>query len=568
MGNAYAHTYAQSPPPFTVDYSLAPGRAIPVPVSSPYAPSRTQTPSPYHHLHTHDTRGMDPTMVALLDTLRASGSPFHPGGVANTYHGPPGSVRPGGYHTHSHQGLDHHLAANRAAQLSGTDGGYNLATYDVSGVGVGAVQAHTQSGYTATEEFIMRAHAEGGNGSVGGNLNLNAGVSRRRALPPPLDLVRRRRDGESNVNVNAGAGIGLGMRGYRTQASAVAVARQQQQGLHAFSPDSMTESLPSMSEEFHASGAINHHQTQIGEGNRNLNLNANAHNITAGRGANSSTTLHKHNHRIHPAHVNARLSRDHQRQQNTHSPLLVQQPQTQAQAPSPNPNSTIIRQNYQYQPGVHMRSSTLPQHRSTSSVSAAANASRHYQHSSMSIPASNSSLNSAITSNNNNSRLNLGRPTGNNNNNDIMNKHITSANDAISIYDASDRQTEGINVNPLAMNPNNGNGIHYNSQKIQHHHSLSRGHPHYREHNPNIKHLTHTQNQNQNQNQTQNGYETDSQSASPALISPTLTYSSHTPSTLSPATPFFGSFQGAQEGFATQSANELTGVGVQRKGSQ
>ena len=36
---------------------------------------------------------------------------------------------------------------------------------------------------------------------------------------------------------------------------------------------------------------------------------------------------------------------------------------------------------------------------------------------------------------------------------------------------------------------------------------------------------------------------------SPAVVSPALTYSSRTPSTLSPATPFFGSFAGSQDAF-------------------
>lgn len=546
MVMSHAHPYVPSPPPFAVDYSLAPGRA---PVPSPYALSRTQTPSPYHPHALPDARvaqSMDPSMSALLDTLRANGSPFHPGhGGGNTYPGPL-AARAQGYHTH--QDMSHHLAANRAADVN-----YNLATYG----GAAGVVAQAQSGYTATEEYIMRAHAE-----ASGNVNGNASVLRRRVPPPPLDLARRRREGEVNVNKNAG--IGVGMRGYRAQASAMAVARQQQQqpqqGLNAFSPNSIMEPLPLMSEEeFHASAEATHHQPQMSDGNRNMN----AHSMNANMNTNNSTTLHKHNHRIHPAHVNARLSRDHQHQQhqNTNSPSLVQaltQTQTQMQAPSPNPNlnPAPIHYNYQNQHGVHMRSSTLPQHRSTSSVSAAANASRHYQHNSMSIPSSNSSLNS-ISQN-----VNLGRPTGNNN---LMNKNITIANDAISIYDASNRQTDGINVNSIS---NNGNGIHYDTQKVHHQHTLSRAHHHYRDHNPNSKH--HTQNQNQNQNQ--NGYETDSQSASPALISPTLTYSSHTPSTLSPATPFFGSFQGAQEGFIGQGAGERPGVvsvsaSAQRAGS-
>jgi hypothetical protein len=46
----------------------------------------------------------------------------------------------------------------------------------------------------------------------------------------------------------------------------------------------------------------------------------------------------------------------------------------------------------------------------------------------------------------------------------------------------------------------------------------------------------------------QNTYDLDNQ-PSPSLISPTLTYSSQTPSTLSPATPFFGSFNSQNEAF-------------------
>jgi hypothetical protein len=171
----------------------------------------------------------------------------------------------------------------------------------------------------------------------------------------------------------------------------------------------------------------------------------------------------------------------------------------------------------------------------------------------MSIPSSASSLNSNSQTVNSSQR-----PTGNtnsNNNNNNMNKNITSANDAIGIYDVSDRQTDGISVNSPSMNLNSGTAIYDPQKIIQHQHALSRGH--YREHNSIMKH--------QNQNGNGNGYETDS----PALISPTLTYSSHTPSTLSPATPFFGSFQGAQEVFASQGVSERPGLGAseQRAGS-
>ncbi|KAF8198547.1 hypothetical protein BJ912DRAFT_29580 [Pholiota molesta] len=43
--------------------------------------------------------------------------------------------------------------------------------------------------------------------------------------------------------------------------------------------------------------------------------------------------------------------------------------------------------------------------------------------------------------------------------------------------------------------------------------------------------------------------EMESSSSTSSLISPTLTYGTQTPSTLSPATPFFGSFNSQTEGF-------------------
>jgi hypothetical protein len=45
------------------------------------------------------------------------------------------------------------------------------------------------------------------------------------------------------------------------------------------------------------------------------------------------------------------------------------------------------------------------------------------------------------------------------------------------------------------------------------------------------------------------------------LVSPSLTYSSRTPSTLSPATPFFGSFAHAQENFKGHIQDNFEGLG-------
>lgn len=430
-------------PAFTVDYSLAPGR--------PYI--RSQTPghnSPYHHHASlpSDVRtpAMDPTMAALLDSLRGGGVPFQ---SANSYSG----GQSGAY-----QDLPHHHTLNHGGLNALDDIAYGI-SYEGD---AGAV--HPRSGYTATEEFIMRAHAD-------------SNVSQRRR-PPPLDLVRRRR-ADSDANAN----IGVGVRGYRTQASAVSLPHQQQQQYQTFSPSPVMEPLPQMDEEnFHTNIAHNDYrqpqsQIQTGDGPR--------------------STMTKHNHRIHPAHVNARLSRDHAPAQQQTQQQAQNQPSL-VQAPSPNPNLHHYQQ-------AHLRSSTLP-HRTTPTAN---QHQRHYQHSSMSIPNSNSGTRSNQLNNNNNSNA--------------MNKNINiSISDAVGIYDGGDR-TDGISSN---------NGIHYDSKTHHRHH-----------HHPDVAAPPRNY-----RAQNQNFYEVDQ--TSPSLVSPSLTYSSHTPSTLSPATPFFGSFGGQAEGFA------------------
>lgn len=66
----------------------------------------------------------------------------------------------------------------------------------------GVVLVQTRGGYTATEEYIMRAHAE------------STVQQQQRCCPVPLDMARRR---DLGVNIN------VGVRGYRVQALAVAV---------------------------------------------------------------------------------------------------------------------------------------------------------------------------------------------------------------------------------------------------------------------------------------------------------------------------------------------------------
>lgn len=203
-------------------------------------------------------------MIALFDSLRANGSPFQPN-----------------YTPPMHLGNNRHLSLDNAyqqANLGHSHVGPRLSPQNQLVplpivTGRSAVQA--RSGYTATEEYIMRAHVESqaqqqpaglnyGDG-VGSNPSINQMILRNQALrqsqqdynleyddrqqiqdrrrPPPLDLsyqqgqlqqARRtdnlqRRERSDSLSVAPTANIGVGVRGYRTQASILDHCELQQQ---------------------------------------------------------------------------------------------------------------------------------------------------------------------------------------------------------------------------------------------------------------------------------------------------------------------------------------------------
>ncbi|KIK02724.1 hypothetical protein K443DRAFT_53536, partial [Laccaria amethystina LaAM-08-1] len=149
--------------PFAVDYSLAPG-----------LPARSRAHSPHPYIGQGQTvqmppstspHPMDPSMITLLQTLRGTGVPYR-GGVYDD--------DASAQHLDLLQKPHQHQYARPPP-------------------------VHTRTGYTATEEYIMRAHAE------------SAQQQRRR--PAPLDLRSRNIRRAGNVDEELlNANIALGVR--------------------------------------------------------------------------------------------------------------------------------------------------------------------------------------------------------------------------------------------------------------------------------------------------------------------------------------------------------------------
>jgi hypothetical protein len=508
----------------SVDYSLAPGRSTLVsPASRSRSPYQTHQDLGYLHSDPYSTQAqvgfnqtsaasMDPAMASLLTSL---------GNTNLSYHG-----ASGGYESAGSADLDY-------MQGQGTGhipqypqvGHHHLATSqsltDIHQYGRPA-PAYTRSGYTPTEEYIMRAHAES---AALAHAHAQAQAQQQQAerrRPAPLDLRRRR--GEEGAEDVAPANIAVGMRGYRVQASIGRLG----QGLMSPSASMASLASPPMGmgmnlmaeDDFHPSamGARSDFGQQFSNGNRDVNR------------AVGSTSHTRHNPNLHPAHVNARLSRDPppsapsmltnyaqaQRSPLAASPALPSAPAS-GQA-SPTPNQAI---HYQHA-AAHLRATTLPQHRTSSARDGQqlAGARGHYQHSSLSMPAQN-----------------LRTP-----------QHASVAafggnggveEDAGTIYEDSSReeqrqeqqQQQRSDAGLGAVAGKGSSVVGSNAPGSMNNAPQLAAKSHY---SPSSQHIF---------------GEMESSSSTSSLISPTLTYGTQTPSTLSPATPFFGSFNSQTEGF-------------------
>ena len=487
-----------------VDYSLAPGRNLsvgsgmvhgrgPSPGIHPYQLQQSSNWSAHglNQERGHGQPPMDPTMVALLDSLRGNGVPDYMQnqrsvGVGQHPHLPPHSLQ-----------HPSHLGGSRS-----------LGDISYSRPG----PAYTRSGYTAAEEYIMRAHADSAALAQAQAHQQHQTAERRR--PAPLDLRRYQRGDEGQDESGAPNITTAGLRGYRSQ---VPIGRV---GQEIISPPNITSSSSSQSmmgglsstmseEDFHASAAAV--RSEFKQQLRSLAENCGGD--REGESRMAPSTLHSRH--THPAH---RLSREASGQQ-PQQQSSYQQPSQQVQRPlalspllpsssndPPNSNDLV---NYQHA-ATHMRSTTLPQHRSSSvrdSQQQMHRARGHYQHSSMSIPAQTlkTPQHASVSVMNGNSGV--------------------EASGGV-IYDEHQQQQPF----PQGSNASHGSMDAGNTWTSNNNHSQ-----------PNLHSKSHFS--------PPSLYGDEPPSSSPSLISPTLTYSSQTPSTLSPATPFFGSFNNQAEGF-------------------
>jgi len=367
---------------------------------------------------------------------------------------------------------------------------------------------YTRSGYTPAEEYLMRTHAE--NAALTqvqrlqpNHVNMMPYQPQRveRGRPAPLAL------GRPAVNDAEPAGnIGVGMRAYRAQASLM-------------SPTVSTSTSANSLSSFGSTGEL-----KMGDGGFGLSPSSGImteEDFHAGETTHSATLMTLRN--LHASRLSREL-RSYQVGQKSAglSPFLPVSSSTMSQnqdhstpSPSlsaevsmisPNPNDTILSAYQQQSANAHMRSTTLPQHRPSTITNGHIRG--HHQHSSMSIP-----------------KQNLGTP-----------QHASVArlggssslveDSSGTIYecDAPDKFQAEVGGGRLGSS---NNGAHHgnvgSSLPLKTHYSSSSIFGDTEQSSP--------------------------LSASSSLISPTLTYASRTPSTLSPPTPFFGSFNSNMEGF-------------------
>ncbi|KAJ3494163.1 hypothetical protein NLJ89_g10864 [Agrocybe chaxingu] len=458
-------------------------------------PNALEDLGPYSQLPSSASANMDPAMTALLDSLRANGVPYNGSGAGgysdirgeNDYSrgGFGGRQQVGhGQHYHGHQQLPTSQSLGDLQQYSRP------------------APAYTRSGYTATEEYIMRAHAETAAfaQAQAQQHHQHQQITAERRRPAPLDLQRRRVGEEVQDDSLAAANISVGVRGYRAQASIGRVG----QGL--MSPPMSSSSMGSIASM--ASSPMMNMGTMSTSMSKDDFHSSGADRAVGGAGGRSVTgMLNTRLSREQPGSAPASTTTYHSQQLPRPMPISPLLPSTSNQEMSPNPNDTMAA--YQQSAAqMHMRSTTLPQQRTSSirNQQQGGLAKGHYQHNSLSMPSQ--PLRTP-------QHASVAKMAGNGG--------VDGASQSV-IYEG-DGQEEQTQREEGGTNSSDANTNAHPTQTKTHYSSamFSEGDRHASPISP-----------------------------SPSLISPTLTYSSQTPSTLSPATPFFGSFSNTQatgEGF-------------------
>ncbi|KAJ7096567.1 hypothetical protein B0H15DRAFT_774060 [Mycena belliarum] len=241
---------------FEVDYSRVPAR---YPQQQPLSHFTQQQ----QNLPTHPApQRMNPAMASLLDSLQASGAALR------------------GRETYAQDALSFR-ALQQQQQLAALANPHALRSYAPQGLGIGHAQPHP--GYTATEEFILRARA-------------NSLPQKRRPAPLELDQEVQARYQE----LEGAAGIGMGVRGYRAQAATLSFPHHQhQQQQHGLAPIFDSHDSDSLNEEdFHAANSNMTGLRPAHASNNMMNMNTANSNSNSTNNASTlgSSTPHSHSH--------------------------------------------------------------------------------------------------------------------------------------------------------------------------------------------------------------------------------------------------------------------------------
>ncbi|KAJ7021979.1 hypothetical protein C8F04DRAFT_1312235 [Mycena alexandri] len=305
-GSHYHHPFqsnaAYPTSDFEVDYSRVPAGRYPHALDL----GAQQFPPSQQQQQQQQQQRMNPAMASLLDSLQASA--FH----GHDVYAPQDEL--------SYRALQQqqHLAS-----LSNTHAFGNARPFVPQGLGIGApAQAH--GGYTATEEFILRARS-----------NSLPQTQTQKRRPMPLDLNLNQAQGQARHH-ELDSVVGMGVRGYRAQAATLSFPhhhqQQQQHRGHGHGLASMFDPQDSMNEEeFHAASSVPHHrpqQQQFDNGERIMNqLNAHSlHTNTNNNSNNSNTRLPRTQSLQQQQHLSASLRAPNQNQNHDFIPHARTQP--------------------------------------------------------------------------------------------------------------------------------------------------------------------------------------------------------------------------------------------------
>ncbi|KAF8655598.1 hypothetical protein AX16_003019 [Volvariella volvacea WC 439] len=349
---------------FIVDYSRAPThQGMGIGLTSSQLRSQTATRSlPYSNsfnepitLPPPASQAMDPAMAALLSTLRTNSSPFR------------------------NQTQQFALSPSRSDELYHQRQEAGTITlpppnYARNYIDPHQVQLPPPAGYSTAGEATRHVQESA-------QLDYQQQQQRKR---PVLDVLRRR----GSLADAAGANISIGLRGQRAQAATIQIPQhgnQQVQQEYQTSPGGVVKNhlnTPMTEAEFHASGGnnefINHTQAMINERSQAAQF---------GSGGMQSTVVASPSH----SQSNLRISRDSQLACGQEQQRQVAGTSHQQQGMP----STAGQYTQRYQ-NSHLRSTTLPT--KVSAVQSQYQHPRHAQHSSLSITTSTPSISMAMDS--------------------------------------------------------------------------------------------------------------------------------------------------------------------------